>query len=85
LTLSEYKVVVEMDSGNLHQVGMDEDYSGNEMTAGDQWNIDYSSSSPPPTNHLGSTRVNPALIKEVRIIWESPNSDRTQIVDTWSP
>ncbi|ERJ07515.1 hypothetical protein HLRTI_000233 [Halorhabdus tiamatea SARL4B] len=84
LSLSEYRVEVEMSTGGLHQAGMDEHYSGSEMTAGDQWNIDYTSSVSPPDKHLGRT-VNVGSIKEVRIIWESPSTTQTQLVDTWSP
>ena len=83
LTLSDYRVVVEL-SGSKKEAKMDEHYSGSEMTAGDQWNINYIGHPYPPDSHLGAS-VNPGSIEEVRIIWESPNSDRTQIVDTWSP
>lgn len=84
LTLSEYRVEVEL-SGSTPEAMMDTRYSGSEMTAGDQWNIKYIGAPPSaPTNHLG-TVVEPSLIKEVRILWESPNSDQTQIFDTWSP
>lgn len=83
LKLSEYRVVVEL-SGSTSEAMMDTHYSGNEMTASDHWNIDYIDGPSPPDHHLGAV-VNAGSIKEVRIIWESPNSDQTQVINTWSP
>ncbi|WP_167880002.1 type IV pilin [Halorhabdus rudnickae] len=83
LKLSEYRVVVDMGAFTRDAM-MDEHYSGDTMTAGDQWNIDYTGTASPSDSHLGST-LNAGSIEEVRIVWEPPDSDRTQVIDTWTP
>ncbi|MFB6201913.1 MAG: type IV pilin [Halorhabdus sp.] len=57
-----------------------------ELTAGDSVYFTFASSAssnvPDPEYTVSLTASN---VEEVQIIWQSPDSDKTQVVDTWSP
>ncbi|MFB6201911.1 MAG: type IV pilin [Halorhabdus sp.] len=59
--------------------------SGTEMTASDTFVI-YGSTTPSSTaSHYGTVSTAFSNVDKVELIWQSPDSDKTQIVKTWEP